>query len=306
MSGRWRVENAVLGALLTGVLACAGTAGTPFAAASTVLVIEDFAPMRMVPSASAPRKAYAPLGLLLNTRRVSSGGDFVEGTNGEPRPFEAPAWLHYWFRPNSVLFEPGQTKIALDLVVHQKAPGAEGVRADFPGRRLSVAEFLADSTALPDSYHVAASSDADRSPWGGEANLLTPKTQWFDPPGVPARKAVLRSAERYQLYVSLVGPKPIRSVRERIAVARVLVKEPSCGDLDYVETEVVGILERSRTIGDRGNTVAVPIPAIELTTTESPAQVLWSRIVYSAALTYEDGTAEMIGRRLLVKWPLCP
>jgi hypothetical protein len=303
---RGRARAAALAALLAGTGLAAGAAGAPPAFASSVLVIEDFAPMRMVPSASAPRKAYAPLGLLLKTRRVSSGGDFVEGTNGESRPFEAPAWLHYWVRPSSVLFEPGQTKIALDLVVHQKAPGAEDARADFPGRRFSVAEFLADSTALPDSYHVAAGPADDPSPWGGEARLITPKAEWYDPPGVPARKAALRAAERYQLYVVLAGPKPIRSVRERIAIARILVKEPSCGDFDYVETEVLGVVERTRAMGDRGSTVAVPIPAIELTTTESAAQVLWSRIVYSAALTYEDGTAEMIGRRLLVRWPLCP
>ena len=46
-------------------------AGAGFANADTVMVIEDFAPMKMVPSPSAPRKTYAPLGLLLKTRRVN-------------------------------------------------------------------------------------------------------------------------------------------------------------------------------------------------------------------------------------------
>jgi len=279
----------------------------PSARAATVMVIEDFAPMRMIPSRSSPRKAYAPLGLLLRTRRVGAKGDFVEGTNAEERAFEDPAWLHYWVRPNSILAEPGRTEISLDLIVHQRSgPPEWSTRSDFPGRRYSVAQFLADSTALPDSYYVAASDENDRSPWGGGARVLPPKPDPYDPPGIPERKQALREERRVYLYVSLVGPKPIRSVRERLAVARVLVRVPSCSDFDYIETEVMTVEERTRKIGGPGNTVAVPIPVRDLTETESAAEVQWSRLVYVATVTYEDGSAETIARRLFVTWPHCP
>jgi len=280
-------------------------AGAP-ADASTILVIEDFASMRMVPSARAPRKAEAPLGLLLRTRRVNTKGDFIEATNAEEKPFEDPAWLHYWIRPNSILAEPGQTKISLDLVLHQHAGPAEAsVRADFPGRRYTVAQFIADSTALPDSYYVTATGENDKSPWGGAAQLLPVKSAPYDPPGSAERKTALRAERTYQLYIGLVGPKPIRSVRERLAVARVLVKEPACDDFDYIETEVMTLAERTRKIGGPGNTVLVAVPVAELTTTASAARVLWSRLVYVADVTFEDGSTETIARRLLVWWPLC-
>ncbi|HEU4724819.1 MAG TPA: hypothetical protein VFU59_05920 [Candidatus Eisenbacteria bacterium] len=275
--------------------------------AGTVMVIEDFAPMRMIPSASSPRKAYAPLGLLLKTRRVSSRGDFIEGTNGETRAFEDPAWLHYWVRPGSILEEPGDTKISLDLVVHQHSgPPERSARADFPGRRYSVAQFLADSTALPDSYYVSANPHDDRSPWGGEAQLLPPTADRFDPPGLESRKKALRGETQLHLYVSLLGPKPIRSVRERLAVARVLVTTPGCGDLDYVETEVMTIVERTRKVGGPENTIPIAVPVKELTETDSAAEVQWSRLVYVATVTYDDGSAETIARRLFVTWPHCP
>ena len=293
------------------VLACL-LATTAFAAvprsarAATVMVIEDFAPMRMIPSASSPRKAYAPLGLLLKTRRVSGKGDFIEGTNGEERPFEAPGWLHYWLRPSGILEVPGDTKISFDLVVHQHSgPPERSARADFPGRRYSVAQFLADSSALPDSYYVSASDENDRSAWGGSAQLLPPTADRFDPPGLEDRKSALRGERQVHLYVSLVGPKPIRSVRERLAVARVLVKQPGCYDYEYLETEVMTIEERTRTIGGRGNTIPIAIQVKDLTSTDSAVEVQWSRLVYVATVTYEDGSAETIARRLFVWWPFC-
>lgn len=300
--------NRVTGWALLLALGVAMTAAgaTPSARAATVMVIEDFAPMRMIPSASSPRKAHAPLGLLLRTRRVSSRGDFVEGTNGEARAFEAPAWLHYWVRPNSILEEPGRTEISLELVVHRRSgPPERSARSDFPGRRYSVAQFIADSTALPDSYYVAASVENDRSPWGGGARLLPPNSDRYDPPGIEERKQSLREERQVQLYVSLVGPKPIRSVHERIAVARVLVRVPSCDDFEYIETEVMTVEERTRKIGGPGNTVMVPIPVSDLTATESAAEVLWCRLVYVATVTYEDGSVETIARRLFVTWPHC-
>ena len=302
------VRRALLGGAAGAVVGLAGIAVGPAPArAATVMVIEDFAPMKMVPSASAPRKAYAPLGLLLKTRRVSAKGDFVEGKNGEARPFEDPAWLDYWIRPGSILAEPGATKIALDLVLRQRSgPPERSARADFPGRRYSVAAFLADSSALPDSYYVAAGPEHDPEPWGGKAEILPPAGAPYEPPGSAERKEALRSERQYHLYVSLVGPKPIRSVRERVAVARVLAKDIACDDFKYVETEVTTIEERTRTIGGPGNTTLVAIPAAELTSTASAAQVLWTRIVYVADVTFEDGTAETIARRLLVTWPRCP
>ena len=236
MSGARRTAVAI--AAWATALTFAGAAVAPAPArAATVMVIEDFAPMKMVPSASAPRKAYAPLGLLLKTRRVGGKGDFVEATNGELRPFEDPAWLHYWVRPGSILAEPGATKIALDLVVHQRSgPPERSARADFPGRRYSVAAFLADSSALPDSYYVAAGAENDPEPWGGKGVILPPADAAYDPPGRAERKEALRAERQYHLYVSLVAPKPIRSVRERIAVARVLANDIACDDFKYAET----------------------------------------------------------------------
>ena len=66
------------------------------------------------------------------------------------------------------------------------------------------------------------------------------------------------------------------------------------------------VVERKRTIGERGGTVLVPIPEEDLTTTSSAAGVLWTRIVYVADVHFEDGSSETVARRLLVTWPLCP
>ena len=93
---------------------------------------------------------------------------------------------------------------------------------------------------------------------------------------------------------------------ERLAVARVLVKVPGCGEFDYIETEVMTVEERTRKIGGRGNTIPIAIPVKDLTSTDSAAEVQWSRLVYVATVTYEDGSAETIARRLLVTWPHCP
>jgi hypothetical protein len=299
-TARWVVVLAMAAAVVA-------PGAVPCSRASTVMVIEDFAPMRMIPSANAPRKAYAPLGLLLRTRRVGANGEFIEGTNAEERAFEDPAWLHYWFRPSSVLEEPGATKISLDLVVHQHSGSpVDSAHADFPGRRYSVAQFLADSTALPGSYYVTANDESNPGPWGGGARLLPAKPEPYDPPGLADRKKTLRAEEKYHLYLSLAGPRPIRSVRERVSVARVLAKDVACADFKYVQTEVMSLVERTRKVGGPGDTVVVPVPVIELTTTESAAEVLWSRIVYVADVSFEDGTAETIARRLFVTWPRCP
>jgi hypothetical protein len=100
----------------------------------------------------------------------------------------------------------------------------------------------------------------------------------------------------------------MRSIRERLAVARVLVTAPGCRDFDYIETEVMALADRTRKIGQgaRNNTTIVPILASELTATDSAAAVQWSRLVYVATVTYEDGSAETIARRLFVSWPHCP
>ena len=84
-----------------------------------------------------------------------------------------------------------------------------------------------------------------------------------------------------------------------------LVGAPTCDDFDYIAPEVMTVEERTRKIGGPGNTVAVPIPVRDLTATESAAEVLWSRLVYVATVTYEDGSVETIARRLFVTWPHC-
>jgi hypothetical protein len=266
------------------------------------MVIEDFAPMRMIPSTRAPRKAHAPLGLVMETRRTAKGGQFVEATNGEKHPFEEPAWLHYWLLPPSILAEPGETQVDLELIVRQEgdAPAA------LAGRRYSVMEFLSDSTALPDTYHVAAADPEDRSHWGGGATIFPPRPEPYDPPGLDARKAALREADAYRLAVSLSGDRAIASVKERIAAARILVREARCANYEYVETEIVTLAERKRTIGGRGDTSTILVPVSELTTTASAAQVLWTRLVYVADVFFADGGSETVARRLVVTWPLCP
>ncbi|HEU4333385.1 MAG TPA: hypothetical protein VFT32_02720 [Candidatus Eisenbacteria bacterium] len=279
----------------------------PVARAATVMVIEDFAPMRMVPSSRAPRKAYAPLGLLLETRRSSRDGRMFEATNGEEQPFESPAWLHYWMFPSSVLAEPGETRVELDLLLLDRDGAlAPGGTAPFSGRRFSVAEFLADSAALPESFHVAAGDPGDRSPWGGRAIIPAPPGAPYQTPANPSRLELLRAAKEYRLAVTLSSEKTIARVQERVAAARVLVKVPRCKEFDYVETEVLTVVERKRTIGEMGGTALVPIPEEDLTTTSSAAGVLWTRIVYVADVHFEDGTSETVARRLLVTWPLCP
>ncbi|HSQ61531.1 MAG TPA: hypothetical protein VLT84_14100 [Acidobacteriota bacterium] len=281
--------------------------GAPGARAATVMVIEDFAPMRMVPSSRAPRKAYAPLGLLLETRRSSRDGRMFEATNGEDHPFESPAWLHYWMFPSSVLAEPGETRVELDLLLLRGGDvSAPGVMVPLAGRRYSVAEYLADSSALFEVHYVAAGEPNDRSPWGGRAVIPPPPDAPYQPPANPERMRALRASKHYGLAVTLASEKTIARVQERVAAARVLVKEPRCRDYDYVETEVLTVVERKRTIGERGGTVFVPIPEEDLTTTSSAAGVLWTRIVYVADVHFEDGTSETVARRLLVTWPLCP
>jgi hypothetical protein len=169
-----------------------------------------------------------------------------------------------------------------------------------------VADFLADSASIPGAYHVAAGDPNDRSPWGGRAIVPAPRDAPYQPPANPERLEMLRAAKDYRLAVTLSGEKKIASVRERVAAARVLVREPRCREYDYVETEVLTVVERKRTIGDRGATALVSIPEEDLTTTSSAAGVLWTRLVYVADLYFEDGTSETVARRLLVTWPLCP
>ncbi len=301
-------------------LVAAGWAAPPAPArAATVMVIEDFAPMRMVPSTRAPRKAYAPLGLLMNTRRTAKGGAFVEATNGEEYPFEDPAWLHYWLFPQSILAAPGETRVSLDLIVAESggdgapATGAKGGEAMPTGRRYSVASFLADSASLPNAWYVAAGDSADPTPWGGKGVLPAPApaparegATGADSTGAVSRAAILDGARRYRLAVSLDGHRPIRYVRERLAAARVLIREPRCRDWEYVETEVLTLSERKRTIGAMGGTAFVTIPREELTRTPSAATVLWTRLVYVADVYFEDGTSETVARRLLATWPPCP
>lgn len=302
-----RLRTAVVALLAVAAAEALPAFEAPGARAATVMVIEDFAPMRMVPSSRAPRKAYAPLGLLLETRRTARDGRMFEATNGEEHPFESPAWLHYWMFPSSVLAEPGETRVELDLLLLDRdGASAPGGPVPFSGRRFSVAEFLADSAALPESFHVAAGDPGDRSPWGGRAIIPAPPGAPYQPPANPSRLEMLRAAKEYRLAVTLSSEKKIARVQERVAAARVLVTEPRCEGLDYVETEVLTLVERRRTIEEMGGTALVPIPEEDLTTTSSAAGVLWTRIVYVADVHFEDGTSETVARRLLVTWPLCP
>jgi hypothetical protein len=84
------------------------------------------------------------------------------------------------------------------------------------------------------------------------------------------------------------------------------VAEPRCADYEYVETEVVTLADRKRTIGDLGGTSMLLVPASDITSTRSAGGVLWTRVVYVADVYFEDGTSETVARRLLVTWPLCP
>jgi len=298
---RFREAAMTTAAVLAGLLHMSAGLPAP-AGAGTVMVIEDLAPMRMIPSSRAPRKAYAPLGLLLKTRRTAKEGEFVEATNAEERPFEEPAWHHYWLYPKSFLAEPGQTRVGLELIVRKGGDAATATE----GRRYTVEAFLSDSTALPDTYYVAAGDPADRSPWGGTATLLPPRPDPYDPPGIEDRKAALREADAYRIAISLSGDRTIDHVTERLAAARVLVTEARCADEEYIETEVVTLAERRRAIGDRVNTTTLLIPVADVTATSGPGEVLWTRLVYVADVFFEDGAWETVARRLLVTWPHCP
>jgi len=286
---------------LTAML-CLGAPPAWPAHAATVMVIEDFAPMRMIPSSNAPRKAYAPLGLLMKTRRTAKQGQFIEATNGEEFPFEDPAWLHYWLYPKSILAEPGETDVGLELIVRKGGDGATPTT----GKRYSVAEFVADSSTLPETYYVIADDAGGRSAWGGTATILPSRPDPYDPPGQAERKAALRAADAFRLAISLSGERTIDRVRERVGAARVLVADARCPDEEYVETEVVTLAERTRAIGDRGDTSFLLIPVADITSTSGAADVLWTRLVYVADILFEDGSMETVARRLLVAWPRCP
>jgi hypothetical protein len=294
-----RLPTAALPAL--GALLLVSASSPPGSQASTVMVVDDAAPIRETPSNRAPVVSSAPLGLLLSTERVPSPREFVQVTSAERRRLEEPKYRHPYIRPHSFLDGWGKARVSLDLILYAEPP------VPAPGaRRYKLDRFLTESESLPGSYYVAVGDPGDRSQWGGEAVILPPLDGPYDPPGIEERKSLLRSQSEYQIAVILSGPRPIRSVQERIAAARVLVRKAQCGEVEYVKTIVRTLVDRSRRVGDSRDTMLVLVPVDDLTGAPEGSSVLWTRLVCIADVFYVDGSSETIARRMVVTWPLCP
>lgn len=103
----------------------------------------------------------------------------------------------------------------------------------------------------------------------------------------------------------LASSDTIRTVRERLVVARILMRHAGCYAEEYLATELVVLRDTVRKANGLRVSSDVPIPSRLLFGTSPRGEAQYVNLMWVLEPAYADSRRETIVRRITVWWPMC-
>jgi hypothetical protein len=272
------------------------------------IVVADSVALRLKPVLSAPVARFGHATLQLQVLSATPDTAWLKVKTGESKGYQLRHADEYWVRRQDVVIPtPTRASIDFDVSVHE-------VPAGHFGRRISADEFLEARGAIRDSFYVSTrytnpSDPSCSSPFGACAMIYRPGHYLLDLREEPAWLAPLLDElyadatvrVRYEVTASV----PIRRVHERLIAARVLMADAGCYAEHYQGTDVATLRDIERRVDSRRASSEAEVGPEVLFAAAAGAPPQYVNLLWVLEPTYEDGTTELIVRRLMIWWAMC-
>ena len=274
-----------------------------------VMVTRDSVVLRDAPSASARASRFAHATLQLAVLATSADSAWYRVRIGEDKGYQLRHDERFWVRRSDVA-EPrvSEVEVTVDVVL------LEEPRGHF-GHRLTPEEFVSRAGTLPDSFYVSAisqpatSSPSCTSPFSVCAKTYRPGQYFIMRGGHPAaiRPTFQRLygggtvRARYDFSTSA----RIHTIREKLVLARILMRRAGCYAEDYVGTELIVLRDSIRHVDAYRASWSVPVASEQIFDGSPGAEVQYVNLMWLLEPTYADSRRETIVRRVMLGWPMC-
>ena len=273
-----------------------------------LIVTRDSVALRDAPSTSAQVKRFAHATLQLAVLGTSPDSTWFCVKIGEDKGYQLRHTEQLWVRRSDVA-EPAasQTAIKVDVALLEKPIG-------YFGGRVTPQEFM--SGAVTDSFYVSGVYAAHTptptcsSPFSVCAQTYRPG-HYFIGPGTDHPEVERPFSERlygtgtvrarYEISASVT----VQAVREKLVLARILMRQAGCYAEDYVGTELIVLRDTSRNVNARRASSTVPVTSDDLFQPSAHGEVQYANLMWILETTYADSRREVIVRRITLWWPKC-
>jgi len=296
--------------LLLSLLA-ALSAASPGAAQDSLLVLvtHDSVPLRTLPSSTAPIAKYGRATLQLAVVGASTDSAWYRVGIGEDKGYQLRHGDRYWVARTDVIeSRPFEGAVSVDLSLLEVPSGAFSTR-------VTAQEYIARNGNLAGSYYVSpvytarTSTPTCSSPFSVCAQIYRPGSYFIGPAGHPESERSVRE----QLYskgavrarYEVRARRPLRAIRERLIVARVLMRHAGCYAEDYVGTELKVLRDTTRTIVTDRAAAHLEVGPDVLFEPGATGEVQFVNLMWLLEFSHINGERETIARRITLWWPLC-
>ncbi len=276
--------------------------------AHMTIVGADSVALRLVPSAEATVVRFASPSLQLQVLSASADSTWLKVKIGEQKGYQLRHAEQFWVRRADVTMPLStRARVEVDLSVLEVPPGRFA-------RRITANEFLAARGDIPGSFYVSTrytnrSDPSCDAPFGVCAQIYYPGNYFLGLGDRPETDRplfdTLYADSTVRVRYEIVAPVAIRTIREKVVVARVLMGDAGCYAEDYRGTEAFVIRDTIRTADSARVSSDVGIGPQLLFGGAKAAQVQYVNVMWVLQPTYEDGSTEQIVRRILIWWPRC-
>ena len=274
-----------------------------------VLVTRDSVPLRRLPASTAPIARYAHATLQLAVIGVSADSTWYRVGIGEDKGYQLRHGDHYWVTRTDVSEpRPFAGDVSVDLSLLEVPPGSFS-------RRATAQEYVARNGNLAGSYYVSpvytarTSTPTCSSLFSICAETYRPGSYFIGPAGHPESERSVReqlySKGTVRALYDLRTRRPLRAIREKLIVARVLMRHAGCYAEDYVGTELRILRDTTRTITTDRAAMHLDVGRDILFEPSATGEVQYVNVMWILDVTHTDGARETIARRITLWWPLC-
>ncbi len=274
-----------------------------------VIVTRDSVALRDAPSASARATRFAHATLQLAVLASSADSVWYLVKIGEDKGYQLRhnerVWVH---RSDVAESRASQADATVDIVLLEEPVGHFG-------HRMTPQEFMSRSAAVPDSFYVSAVYRAHTptpsclSPFSVCARTYRPGHYFIGPGGHPeaARSSFERlyGAGTVRARYELSASATMHTVREKLVLARILMRQAGCYAEDYVGTELIVLRDTVRHVHARRASYTVPVASEHLFHDSARGEVQYVNLMWLLEPTYADSRRDTILRRIMLWWPKC-
>ena len=276
---------------------------SPFA-----IVTADSIPLRPSPTMESSPSMYAPATLQLQLVDSLPDSQWYKVRIGENKGYHFGHGERFWVN-RSDLTRPvsDDLRLTLDLSLF------ESPENDFT-RHVTAHDFISSDGHLSSPFyvsgvmHVISFQPTCSSPFTVCGVIYLPgdySVALLDRPHAAALYDRLYGDGVFKLLYRISAPKQIDAVRERLTIARVMMRDRGCYPAEYRGTEVLLLADTLRVVKSQTPEFFRTLSVEPLAAPSNAGEVQYLNLMAQLEIAYTDGDRDQLVRRVSFSWPGC-